>query len=205
MDALLKLWRRRRVSGSEFEALVQPHIQHLYRLAYRFTGSVADAEDLVQDVLTKLLARSRELRSIEQPRPWLTRVLYHQFVDDVRALSREPGAASDSPGTDLSAQEHLHSREDEGVTPEGALEREFTAARLRAALGRLPEAQRAVLALHDVEGYTLSELSRMLELPTGTLKSRLHRARAALRAQLEVRGEAQREPSAAPERVIGER
>ncbi|NIR31860.1 MAG: RNA polymerase sigma factor [Gammaproteobacteria bacterium] len=201
MDALLKLWRRR-VSASEFEALVQPHIHHLYRLAYRFTGSVADAEDLVQDVLTKLLARSRELRSIDQPRPWLTRVLYHQFVDDVRALAREPASPPESEA-DPSAQEHPPAGE--GATPEGALEHEFTVARLQAALGRLSEAQRAVLALHDMEGYTLPELSTMLELPIGTLKSRLHRARAALRAQLGAGGEGGMEPSAASERVIGER
>lgn len=201
MDALLKLWRRR-VSASEFEAFVQPHVHHLYRLAYRFTGSVADAEDLVQDVLTKLLARSRELRSIDQPRPWLTRVLYHQFVDDVRALARDPATPSESE-VELSAQEHSLAAED--ATPETALERAFTAARLQSALRGLPEPQRAVLALHDMEGYTLTELSRMLELPIGTLKSRLHRARAALRTQLSPGAGDRVEPSPPPGRVIGER
>lgn len=67
--------------------------------------------------------------------------------------------------------------------------------RLLDALRRLNPEQRAVVAMHDIEGYTLEELEKILEAPLVTLKSRLHRARAALRQALEM------EPSAAPERV----
>ena len=71
-----------------FEELVRPHLERLYRLAYRFTGQVADAEDLLQDVLIKLYERRDELTSIEDLGPWLSRVLYNRFVDKQRSYAR---------------------------------------------------------------------------------------------------------------------
>ena len=81
-------YRRARPAESNFEDLLRPQVEYLYRLAWRFTGSVADAEDLVQDVLTKLFPRTQELLEIERLRPWLARVLYNQYVDSVRQRSR---------------------------------------------------------------------------------------------------------------------
>ncbi|HKJ70710.1 MAG TPA: RNA polymerase sigma factor [Gammaproteobacteria bacterium] len=190
---------RGRTRGADFEALVRPHVDHLYRMAFRFTGRREDAEDLVQELLVKLYPRREELAAVEQLRPWLTRVLYRQFVDDYRKRSRmqlvsggdehgEPGA---DPGFD-----HLAS-EDPG--PETGAGAGFARERLQQALGRLSREHRAVLVLHDVEGYTLVELSEILEVPTGTLKSRLHRARARLRELLGGSGAA--EPFAADSRV----
>src|SRR5947207_13761729 len=83
-------YRRARPPESNFEGLLRPQVEYLYRLAWRFTGSVADAEDLVQDVLIKLFPRTRELLEIEKLRPWLARVLYNQYVDSVRKRARSP-------------------------------------------------------------------------------------------------------------------
>jgi sigma-70-like protein len=69
-------YRRARPDALNFEDLLRPQVEYLYRLAWRFTGSVADAEDLVQDVLIKLFPRTQELLEIEKLRPWLARVLY---------------------------------------------------------------------------------------------------------------------------------
>ena len=77
-------YRRARPAALNFEDLLRPQVEYLYRLAWRFTGSVADAEDLVQDVLIKLFPRTQELLDIEKLRPWLARVLYHQYIDSVR-------------------------------------------------------------------------------------------------------------------------
>ena len=71
-----------------FEELLAPHLRKLYRLAYRFTGQVADAEDLLQDVLVKLYERRDELSSIEDLGPWSSRVLYNRFVDKQRQYAR---------------------------------------------------------------------------------------------------------------------
>lgn len=188
MGHLVRLWRRA-AGDSEFESLMRPQIEPLYRLAYRFTGSAHDAEELVQDVLVKLYPRTRELRSVERLRPWLARVLYRHFVDWRRAMAR-------TPSQDPFELDSLRADESEPGPADGA-EQALQARRLSRALAALSAEHRAVLALHDVEGYTLPELSGMLELPIGTLKSRLHRARAALRAALDM------EPFEAPARVTG--
>jgi RNA polymerase sigma factor (sigma-70 family) len=186
-------FRRNRNAASKFEELMRPQLEFLHRLAWRFTGSVADAEDLVQEVLLKLYPRREELAGIEQLRPWLAKVLYRRYVDFVRQRARSPfsvlgdGAQGDSDPLDA-----LAAVED---GPDGHAERGEWRERILAALGQLNPEQRAVVAMHDVEGYSLEELEPILGAPLGTLKSRLHRARRRLRALLGM------EPFAAGERV----
>ena len=174
---------------------MRPQVEYLYRLAWRFTGSVADAEDLVQDVLIKLFPRTHELLEIERLRPWLARVLYNQYVDSVRQRARSPivelvaeAEGEDNPLDALPATKG---------GPEEDAERSGQRERILRALDRLNPEQRAVVAMHDVEGYSLEELETMLETPLGTLKSRLHRARHRLRALLPM------EPFSVGERVKG--
>lgn len=77
-------------AAGQFEQLLEPHLHHLYQLAYRFCNNQADAEDLVQDVVVKLLPRTGEMARIEKLRPWLAKVLYRQFVDRYRQNERSP-------------------------------------------------------------------------------------------------------------------
>ena len=171
----------------DFEDLVRPHVDHLYRLAFRFTGSREDAEDLVQDLLVKLYPRRDELARVERLRPWLTRVLYRQFVDQNRKRGRlrllDPAGPDGEEGSDP-----FDRMASEAPDPETETSATLARKRLETALEQLSRDQRAVVALHDMEGYTLVELAETLEVPTGTLKSRLHRARARLRALLEGEG-----------------
>src|SRR5213594_3252842 len=88
--AAVSPYRHARPAELNFDDLLRPQVEYLYRLAWRFTGSVADAEDLVQDVLIKLFPRTEELLEIERLRPWLARVLYNQYVDSVRQRARSP-------------------------------------------------------------------------------------------------------------------
>ena len=184
---------RTRTAASKFEDLLRPQVEYLYRLAWRFTGSVADAEDLVQDLLLKLYPRTRELLDIERLRPWLAKVLYRQYIDFVRERARSPlvELAADSEGED-DPLDTLPALKD---GPEDHAERSRLRERILAALERLSPEQRAVVTMHDVEGYSLDELETILETPLGTLKSRLHRARQRLRALLPM------EPFSAGERV----
>ena len=75
-------------SSFSFENLLRPHVDRLYRLAFRLTNNVTDAEDLVQEVLIKAYERHAELTSIAALGPWLGRVLYNRFVDDTRRYAR---------------------------------------------------------------------------------------------------------------------
>jgi len=156
--------------SDRFAVLIREHYQTLYRAAYRLTRSAVDAEDLVQEVCVRAYPRLGELEGLEQPRAWLLRVLYRLFIDlrrryertHVRAIGDEEEFVSHEPGP-----------------PEEA-ERAFARWRVEDAWRFLNQEHRLLLALHDVEGYTLSEIHSLTGLKEGTIKSRLHRARVRL-------------------------
>lgn len=184
-----KRWPWSPCRRSVFETLLLPHVPHLYRLAYRFCGNRDDAEDLVQDLLAKLYPRAAELTELDRPRPWLSRVLYRMYVDGYRRAARDP--------VELSDQADTHPTSLPG--PEQAADRAGLQRRIGAALERLNDDQRAVVILHDMEGFSLPEVQLILDVPLGTLKSRLNRAHARLRSALYEPAE---EPIPAPRRVI---
>jgi len=175
---VIKLWPSRRSQHEQFEALLQPYLQRLYKLAYRFTGQRADAEDLVQDVVVKLYPRLQEMQNIEKLSPWLARVLYRHFVDRVRSKQRSPLHLVTED------EQELDQHQDETPDPAGNAETSLLQSRLQLALGQLNDDQRALVILHDVEGYTLNEIHIMHDVSIGTLKSRLNRARTRLRELL---------------------
>ena len=162
--------------ADRFDKLVRGHVATLYKAAYRFVGNPDDAEDLVQDVLTKLYPRTDEMTKVAELRPWLLRVLYHQFIDNTRKQARRPVTVHDDAAAALVA--------DRSASPEQvSLNRQATS-RLDAALSQLKEDQRALITLHLQQGFTLEELTHVLDAPLGTLKSKLHRTRAQLRKLL---------------------
>lgn len=168
-----------------FANLVRPHLRSLYRLAYRLTGNAHDAEDLLQDLLLKVYARVDELRHIEKRRPWLARILYRMFIDDRRRAARSPLqlVVDNDDGVETPLQEQPPETVSDNE-PEAAAIRDGLQHRLLRALARLPDEQRTILMLADVEEFTLGEMETILDCPRGTLKSRLHRARARLRELL---------------------
>lgn len=187
MGTITNLFRR---PQGDFDALMAPHIDQLYRLAYRFTGNRHDAEDLVQDLLIRLYPKRNDLAEMEQLRPFLTRSLYNLFIDLVRRNRRDPeGVEAAEPVADP------------GHGPEMQAEGTLLQRHLMAALEMLNPDQRALLSLHDMEGYSLPELEVLLETPLGTLKSRLHRARARMREILETAGVM--EPFGDEQRFVG--
>jgi RNA polymerase sigma-70 factor (ECF subfamily) len=156
---------------SDFSALIAPHLAALFRAAYRLTGHRADAEDLVQEVCMRAYTEIRTLRSFEQPKSWLFKVVYRVFVDGVRRRARSHVRAT---GEDFDT-----TRSSDAPSPEETAEGELAERRLLDALGRLDRDQRALLALH-VEGHSLAELRVITDLSTDVLKARLYRARVRL-------------------------
>ena len=160
-----------------FEKLVRPHFDRLYRLAWRLAGQKAEAEDLFQELLIKAYGKLDDMVKIDEPGSWLCRVMYNLYIDDRRRFARRRmhvveegdlsgGGLAELPGTQNPAQDH---------------ERLEQLLKLDAALSRLSDEHRAVVLLHDTEGYKLSEIHELTGIPVGTVKSRLHRARAQLR------------------------
>ena len=170
-------------AAAEFDHLLREHVPALYRAAYRWTGAVDRAEDLVQELLVRLFPKLDELRELDRIRPWALRVMYRIFVDQVRRNRSSPvqfiaDEREDSSGEE--GQEFI----DPADGPAELLEQQLTQERLVAAWESLGAEHRVVLSMHDIEDYSLPELAEMMGVPIGTLKSRLHRARAKLRELL---------------------
>lgn len=184
-------------AAAEFDRLLREHIPAFYRSAYRWTGSADRAEDLVQELLLRLYPKLDELRALDNVRTWAMRVMHRIFIDQLRRERSSPvqfglePAREDAPG-----DEHAEFIDENDEPPE-LVEQQLTQQRIERAWGQLGEEHRVVLSLHDIEGYSLVELSLMLEVPVGTLKSRLHRARMKLRQLLAT------ERSAPTDRVPG--
>jgi RNA polymerase sigma-70 factor (ECF subfamily) len=162
-----------------FEACVRPHLDRLYRYALQLTQDSARAEDLVQSLLLKLYQREQRLEDLDQAGSWLARALHNLYIDEVRRHTRTPLDIADAD------ESVLEEWPDDGLQSlESQAEQRFARERLNAAMAQLSASQRAVLAWHDIEGYSLEELARNGDIALGTLKSRLHRARARMRALL---------------------
>jgi RNA polymerase sigma-70 factor (ECF subfamily) len=164
-----------------FAILVEPHYEVLYRAAYRLTRSTHDAEDLAQEVCVRAYPRLDELERLDQPRAWLLRVMYRLFVDSTRRYERTHVESMET--VDLSAHESGE------AGPAEVAELLLDGRDLDNAWQKLDREQRSLLALHDVEGYTLAEIRGITGLKEGTLKSRLHRARVRLGKLLRVEQE----------------
>jgi RNA polymerase sigma-70 factor (ECF subfamily) len=160
-----------------FETLVQPHFDRLYRLAFRLTGRKAEAEDLFQELLIKAFGKLDDLVAIDEPGSWLSRVMYNLFIDEQRRFARQRMHTVEEgflPGDGL---EGLAGSDN----PEANHRRYEQLKQLDAALAQLSDEHRVIVLLHDTEGYKLEEIHSLMGIPVGTVKSRLHRARARLR------------------------
>ena len=166
--------------GETFEQLLRPHLNRLFRFAYRLTGNKAEAEDLFQDVLLKLFGKVDELVEIAEPGSWISRVLYNHFIDNRRRFARQRLVSVEEAQLPQGSVDSMPG----GDSPEHDVERLENIVRLEKALAELSEKHRLVILLHDTEGYKLKEIQVITGDPVGTIKSRLHRARARLRELL---------------------
>ncbi len=157
-----------------WEEVARDHGRFLYTVAYRLTGNHEDAQDLVQDVLLRVN------RGLATYRPgslegWLSRITTNAFLDRVRARKRRPLVAlPDDPERVLPA----------AVSADEALAQAQLPDDVQGALLALPEDFRAAVVLCDVVGFSYQDIAEALELPVGTVRSRIHRGRARLREVL---------------------
>ena len=158
-----------------WEDVVRLHGDRVYRLAYRLTGNRHDAEDLTQDVFVRVF------RSLERYTPgsfegWLHRITTNLFLDAVRRKARiRFGPLSDD------AADRLPGRD---PTPERAYLDATFDLDVQTALDSLAPGFRAAVVLCDIEGLTYEEIGRILDIPMGTVRSRIHRGRTQLREAL---------------------
>lgn len=150
--------------------LVAAHHQAVYGYAYRLTGAAADAEDLTQQVFLTAQAKLGQVRKAESVRSWLFTVLRHRFIKTIRQRRPIPAASLDLNVDAIPTQ--VPAAED--------IDREA----LQRALDELPPAYRAVVTMFYFEDRSYREIAESLEVPMGTVMSRLARAKAHLRLTL---------------------
>lgn len=158
-----------RRSSFEREALV--HLDALFRVALRFVGNAADADDLVQDTLFRAYQAWDQFERGTNAKGWLITILRHVFINDYRRnVRRRQILTSDAPP----AAEHTTVRFFDDLVDDEVIR----------AIDVLPLQFREVVMLRDVEDLTYEEIAGMLGIPVGTVKSRLFRARELLQTAL---------------------
>lgn len=170
----------REKDSREFEAKLKPHVEMLFKLGWRFSGNKDDAEDLVQGFLLKLYTRQHKLEEVEDLKPWLGRSFYNYFVSEYRKSKRDPLKFADEV-EDHDAMDALVNDADPYVEQEQA----STEKSVMALVQQLPLEQRTIVVMHDMEGYALHEIAEISQIPLGTVKSRLCRAREKLKKLLQ--------------------
>ena len=148
-------------------------IDAIYRLSFAIVGDEADARDSTQETFIAAWRRIRELRDPDRFDAWLQRIAVNAARMTLRARGRR--RVREIPAGDVASLA--------GVSDHAQPERSDPDL-LGSALGRLPVDQRTILVLHHLEGHGLAEMAEILEIPLGTVKSRLHAARGALEAAL---------------------
>ena len=161
----------------EREALV--HLDALYRVALRLTGNAADADDLVQETMLKAYRAWHQYQPGTNAKGWLLTILRHAFINEYRRRTRHPETV------DVDAIESF-AVFDEGQDddPQGRFFDQIVDDEVLRAIDELPEQFREAVVLSDVEGMSYEEVGRILEVPIGTVKSRLFRGRRLLQAKL---------------------
>jgi RNA polymerase sigma-70 factor (ECF subfamily) len=158
-------------SAGGLPQLIDAHYEALYRYAYRLSGSAADAEDLTQETFGKALARLPQLREPERAKAWLFRILRNLYLHKLRDQKRHKIVPLDAVG-------ELPERSGDDPMPE------IDPAKLQNALNELDETFRTPIILFYFEDFSYRDIAEQMELPIGTVMSRLARAKAYLRSRL---------------------
>ena len=162
---LKKIFRSRKL-----DRLLSKQRPHLYRLANSWCGDKMLADDLVQDTLGKALLKQEQLKDFSRMEAWLYRILHNCWMEYLR---------TNKPTTDI---------DDVSITSKDSPERHLTEQQIirqvRTTIEMLPLTQRQVITLVDLEGCSYAEVTEILDIPMGTVMSRLNRARKMLKQRL---------------------
>jgi RNA polymerase sigma-70 factor (ECF subfamily) len=168
-----------------FEEIVRRYEDRLYRLSFRMLGNHHDALDAVQEILLKLMAALPKFQGRSRFGTWLYRLAANTCLDIRRKRGRTAAesleaALEHSPAVAMNVLDDSPSD-----NPDTYVEHQYREEMVRAALDQLPESQRRLLVLRDLEDLSNSQVAQIMGIEVGALKARLHRARQALKRALD--------------------
>lgn len=166
-----------------FDQEFMPHINSMYNFAYRLTVDEDEAKDLVQDTYLKAFRFITSFQKGTNAKAWLFRILKNSFINDYRKKSKEPAKV------DYQEVETFYNSDEadaDNITVDLRVEsvQEMIGDEVANALNSLAVDFRTVIILCDIEGFTYEEMAKILDIPIGTVRSRLHRARNLLKEKL---------------------
>src|SRR6478609_7543846 len=162
---------------ARFAELAMPYMDALYSAALRMTRNPSDAEDLVQETYLKAYRGLGSYQDGTNLKAWLYRILTNTFINSYRAKKRRPDESELDEVEDLYLYRRLGGLEAAQASRSAEDE-------VKVALEGLPENFRLAVLLADVEGFSYKEIAEILDIPIGTVMSRLHRGRKALQKEL---------------------
>jgi RNA polymerase sigma-70 factor (ECF subfamily) len=168
-----------------FDQEFMPHINSMYNFAFRLTMDEDEAKDLVQDTYLKAFRFITSFQKGTNAKAWLFRILKNSFINDYRKKSKEPAKV------DYQEVETFYNSEEaeaDNITTDLRVDavQEMIGDEVANALNSLAVDFRTVIILCDIEGFTYEEMAKILDIPIGTVRSRLHRARNLLKEKLRI-------------------
>jgi RNA polymerase sigma-70 factor (ECF subfamily) len=164
----------------QFETQMLPHLDALYRTAYSMTKNAGDADDLVQDTYLRAYQFFDQFQGGTNSRAWLFRILTNLYINSYRKRMREPERVSYDEMEDFFLYNRLANipgSASDTASPETEVVQRVQIEAIRDAIAQLPEEYRATLVLADLNEFSYQEISDMLQIPLGTVRSRLSRGR----------------------------
>jgi RNA polymerase sigma-70 factor (ECF subfamily) len=170
--------------NTQFTAEAMQYAQSLYSTALRMTRNQSDAEDLVQETYLKAFRSFGSFETGTNLKAWLFRILTNTFINTYRAKQRRPQESDLGSVEDLFLYKRLPSLAGLSESAEEQQLDLFPAAEVREAIENLPETFLLPMLLNDVEGFSYKEVAEILDIPIGTVMSRLHRGRKTMQEAL---------------------
>ena len=167
-----------------FTELVGRYQKNVYSVAFQVVGNHLDADEVVQETFVRIYNRREELRAVQYFTSFVMRVATNYAIDLLRKRKGQDSLTTSTDDLPERVQLDLASRVS---TPERDYRSQKIMAEIMQALDRLPPRQKLTAILHDVEGYTKSEIAEMMKCPEATVRSNLHIARTKLKKILEHR------------------
>ena len=182
-DDLVLIGRVQKGDRQAFDDLIRKHEKRAYQYAYRLTSNPDEACDVVSEAFIRVYGALQNFKGNSAFSTWLYRILTNCFLD-LRKKERSRPTVSLDQGIASEGQELERQIEDDGPSPDDLAERNERERRFEFAVDSLPEYQKAMIVMYHSEGLAYEEIAEALDLPIGTVKSRLNRARLTLRENL---------------------